>query len=75
MKLPVRKRVAMIGIGDIARKVYLPLLSRHDQAEVVGVLSHSSGTVERAVQAYRLQRGDNRAYGAAVLGSGCCVHT
>ncbi|MEK3716338.1 Gfo/Idh/MocA family protein [Paenibacillus sp. FSL R7-0333] len=57
MKLSVRKRVAMIGIGDIARKVYLPLLSRHDQAEVVGVLSHSSATVERAVQAYRLQRG------------------
>jgi virulence factor len=57
MNIPVRKRVAMIGIGDIARKVYLPLLSRHDQAEVVGVLSHSPSTVQRAVQAYRLPKG------------------
>lgn len=57
MNIPVRKRVAMVGIGDIARKVYLPLLSRHDQAEVVGVLSHSTSTVQRAVQAYRLQKG------------------
>lgn len=57
MNIPVRKRVALIGIGDIARKVYLPLLSRHDQAEIVGVLSHSSATVQRAVQTYRLQKG------------------
>lgn len=46
MNTPVRKRVALIGIGDIARKVYLLLLSRHDQAEVVGLLSHSPATVQ-----------------------------
>lgn len=52
-----RKRVAMVGIGDIARKVYLPLLSRHDQAEVVGLLSHSPGTVHGAVHSYRFPKG------------------
>lgn len=57
MNTPVRKRVAMIGIGDIARKVYLPLLTRHDQAEVVGVLSHSPATVQGAVRSYRLPKG------------------
>ncbi|WP_054941538.1 Gfo/Idh/MocA family protein [Paenibacillus ihuae] len=57
MNTPVRKRVAMIGIGDIARKVYLPLLSRHDQAEVVGVLSHSQSTVQGAVRSYRFPKG------------------
>ena len=47
----------MIGIGDIARKVYLPLLSRHDKAEIVGVLSHSAKTVQDAVYSYRLPKG------------------
>jgi virulence factor len=57
VNIPVRKRVAMIGIGDIARKVYLPLLSRHDRAEVVGVLSHSPATVQGAVSSYRFPKG------------------
>ncbi|MBW4081867.1 Gfo/Idh/MocA family protein [Paenibacillus sp. S150] len=57
MKITERKRVALVGIGDIARKVYLPLLSGHDQAEVAGVLSHSPETVQRAVHSYRFPRG------------------
>ncbi|MEK3984115.1 Gfo/Idh/MocA family oxidoreductase [Paenibacillus sp. FSL K6-3166] len=57
MIVPERKRVAIIGIGNIARKVYLPLLSQHDYAEVVGVLSHSSTTVEQAVHTYRFPKG------------------
>lgn len=57
MNIPGRKRVAMIGIGDIARKVYLPLLSRHDHAEVVGLLSHSPATVQGAVSSYRFPKG------------------
>lgn len=57
MNIPEPKRVAMIGIGDIARKVYLPLLSRHDKAEVVGVLSHSAKTVQDTVSSYRLPKG------------------
>ncbi|WP_410514635.1 Gfo/Idh/MocA family oxidoreductase [Paenibacillus sp. BR2-3] len=57
MNVPERKRVAMVGIGDIARKVYLPLLSRHDRAEVAGVLSHSPATVEGAVNSYRFPKG------------------
>ncbi len=57
MIVPERKRVAIIGIGNIARKVYLPLLSQHDHAEVVGVLSHSPTTVEQAVHTYRYPKG------------------
>lgn len=57
MNVPKRKRVAMIGIGDIARKVYLPLLSHHDQVEVVGVLSHSPKTVQDTVYSYRFPKG------------------
>ncbi|KWX75002.1 dehydrogenase [Paenibacillus riograndensis] len=57
MKITGRTKVAIVGLGDIARKVYLPLLSRHDQVEVVGVLSHSPSTVQGVVHSYRFPRG------------------
>ncbi|MDQ0196117.1 Gfo/Idh/MocA family protein [Paenibacillus wynnii] len=57
MKDQQRKRIALIGLGDIARKVYLPLLSRHNEAEVVGVLSHSPATVQGTVNSYRFPKG------------------
>lgn len=55
--LGLRKKVALIGLGDIARKVYLPLLSGHPEAEVCGVLSASDHTVQQTVQEYRFPRG------------------
>ncbi|MFC3745631.1 Gfo/Idh/MocA family protein [Paenibacillus sp. GCM10012306] len=54
---PDRKRVALVGIGGIARKVYLPLLANHPQAEVAGVLSRSSRTVQDTVETYRFPQG------------------
>ncbi|WP_310550203.1 Gfo/Idh/MocA family protein [Paenibacillus glufosinatiresistens] len=50
-------RIAIAGLGDIARKVYLPLLSQLRRVEIAGVLSSSPATVERTVQQYRLPRG------------------
>ncbi|WP_151734296.1 Gfo/Idh/MocA family protein ['Paenibacillus yunnanensis' Narsing Rao et al. 2020] len=50
-------RVGLVGLGDIARKVYLPLLSRHEQVEVAGVLSQSPATVQRALTSYRFSKG------------------
>jgi virulence factor len=55
--VPERKKVAIVGIGNIARKVYLPLLSQHVHAELVGILSHSPTTVQQAVHAYRFPKG------------------
>ncbi|MBT2290625.1 Gfo/Idh/MocA family oxidoreductase [Paenibacillus albidus] len=57
MSMPERIRVAMIGIGDIARKVYLPLLTQHPRVEVAGVLSYSPDTVRHTVDQYRLPKG------------------
>jgi len=57
MKDQQRKKIALVGLGDIARKVYLPLLSRHDDAEVVGVLSSSPATVQGTVSSYRFPKG------------------
>lgn len=51
------KRVALIGIGDIARKVYLPLLSHSKRAEIVGVMSRSAGTVEETMNSYHISQG------------------
>ncbi|MEC0243499.1 Gfo/Idh/MocA family oxidoreductase [Paenibacillus dokdonensis] len=50
-----KRRVAMIGIGDIANKVYLPLLAHHEHAEVVGVMSRSEETVQHAAARFRFQ--------------------
>ncbi|MWV45095.1 gfo/Idh/MocA family oxidoreductase [Paenibacillus sp. HJL G12] len=52
-----KRRVAMVGIGDIAQKVYLPLLAHHDHAEVVGVMSRSEETVRRTTERFRFQHG------------------
>lgn len=50
----------MAGIGNIARKVYLPLLSQDPRVRIEGVLSTSAGTVEETVSVYRLPRGTTR---------------
>lgn len=52
-----RKRIALIGIGGIARKVYLPLLINRVDIEVVGVISHSEQTVRETVDTFRLTHG------------------
>ncbi|OBZ18990.1 dehydrogenase [Bacillus sp. FJAT-27264] len=57
MIVPDRKRVALVGIGGIARKVYLPLLANHPDVEVAGVLSRSATTVQDTVEAYRFPKG------------------
>ncbi|NUU62541.1 Gfo/Idh/MocA family protein [Paenibacillus agri] len=57
MKVPDRKRVALVGIGGIARKVYLPLLANHPQVEVAGVLSRSATTVQDTLETYRFPQG------------------
>ncbi|HEY2494889.1 MAG TPA: Gfo/Idh/MocA family oxidoreductase [Paenibacillus sp.] len=57
MKNRTAKRVALIGIGNIARKVYLPLLSHHKGAEIVGIMSRSAATVEETMNSYRILQG------------------
>ncbi|WP_409341721.1 Gfo/Idh/MocA family protein [Paenibacillus sp. MBLB4367] len=55
-----RSRIGLIGIGDIARKVYLPLLSQHQTVELAGVMSASAATVERTKATYRIPFGTTR---------------
>lgn len=52
-----RKRIGLIGLGDIAQKVYLPLLSVNEQVELVGIMSSTSATVERMKAKYRIPFG------------------
>ncbi|WP_339273393.1 Gfo/Idh/MocA family oxidoreductase [Paenibacillus sp. FSL W8-0426] len=52
-----RTRAAIVGLGGIARKVYLPLLSAHPNVELVGAMNRSPGPVDAAKQLYRLEQG------------------
>ncbi|SDE23633.1 virulence factor [Paenibacillus sp. UNCCL117] len=47
-------KVAIIGLGDIAQKVYMPLLSADEQVEIVGLYSRTASTVERIGRQYRI---------------------
>ncbi|OWA37899.1 dehydrogenase [Saccharibacillus sp. O16] len=49
-----RKRVALVGIGGIAEKVYLPLLTGHPDAEIVGIISRSESKIWTTAQQYRI---------------------
>jgi virulence factor len=52
----IKMRVAIIGLGDIARKVYLPLLTAWEGLELM-VCSRTPATVQRVQAQYRLPRG------------------
>jgi virulence factor len=52
-----RTRIAIIGLGGIARKVYLPLLSAHPHAQIVGIMNRSPEPVKEMQHAYRIERG------------------
>lgn len=50
-----RVRVGIVGLGDIAQKVYLPLLTAMDAVEVIGIHSRTPATVARLGEQYRLK--------------------
>jgi virulence factor len=50
----MKKRIGIIGLGDIAQKVYLPILSKHEQVDIVGLLSRSEATVHRLGEIYKI---------------------
>jgi virulence factor len=50
----VKKRIGIIGLGDIAQKVYLPILAKHEQVDIVGLMSRTEATVERIGEQYRI---------------------
>jgi virulence factor len=52
-----KKRIGLIGLGDIAQKVYLPLLSVNEQVDLVGIMSSTPATVERMKSKYRVPFG------------------
>ncbi|HXA02293.1 MAG TPA: Gfo/Idh/MocA family oxidoreductase [Cytophagaceae bacterium] len=50
----MKKRIGIIGLGNIAQKVYLPILSKHTQVEIVGILSRNPETVNKLGELYRI---------------------
>jgi virulence factor len=51
------KRIGIIGLGDIAQKVYLPHLSSNAAVHVAGIMSRSAATVEQMKAMYRIPFG------------------
>jgi len=49
------KRIGIIGLGDIAQKVYLPLLGSNENVHIVGVASRTPATVEKVARQYRIE--------------------
>jgi virulence factor len=54
-KVIMKKRIGIIGLGNIAQKVYLPILSVHPLAEIVGIMSRKADTVNKLGGQYRLR--------------------
>ncbi|KZE65453.1 dehydrogenase [Paenibacillus jamilae] len=57
MDKQIKTRVAIAGLGGIARKVYLPLLAAHQGVDIVGVMNRSQEPVSTTLEQYRLPRG------------------
>ncbi|MBP1966775.1 Gfo/Idh/MocA family protein [Paenibacillus aceris] len=55
-----RTRIGIIGLGDIAQKVYLPLLSVNEQVDIAGIMSFTPATVERMKAKYRIPFGTTK---------------
>ncbi|NHN32959.1 Gfo/Idh/MocA family protein [Paenibacillus agricola] len=50
----MKKKIGLIGLGDIAQKVYLPLLAADPQVEIAGITSRTAATVNRIADQYRI---------------------
>jgi virulence factor len=50
----MNKKIGLIGLGDIAQKVYLPLLSADPQVDIIGITSRTAATVNRIANQYRI---------------------
>jgi len=47
-------RIGIVGLGSIARRVYLPLLCNREDVEMAGLMSRSAATVALAGRMYRI---------------------
>lgn len=52
----MKKKIGMIGLGDIAQKAYLPVLAHHELVDIVGIMSTTMSTVERIGDQYHIER-------------------
>ncbi|WP_195571944.1 Gfo/Idh/MocA family protein [Paenibacillus sp. 1001270B_150601_E10] len=50
----MKKKVGIIGLGDIAKKAYLPVLASHPQVDIVGIAARTAETVQDVGERYRI---------------------
>lgn len=52
-----RRKMAVIGLGDIAEKAYLPVIGTHPEVEITGIMSRTEATAHRIGELYRIGPG------------------
>ncbi|NDI35681.1 Gfo/Idh/MocA family protein [Chengkuizengella sediminis] len=52
-----RIKVGIIGLGDIAQKVYLPLLIHDERITIAGIMSRNKTKVKQLCNKYRIKKG------------------
>ncbi|MWC28081.1 Gfo/Idh/MocA family protein [Paenibacillus sp. MMS18-CY102] len=50
-----KKRIGVVGLGDIASKAYLPVLGTHPEVDLVGVMSRTASKVGAIADQYRIE--------------------
>lgn len=50
----MKRRLAVIGLGSIARKAHLPVLTAHPGVEIIGLASRTGARIEELAAQYRL---------------------
>ncbi|TMV50666.1 Gfo/Idh/MocA family oxidoreductase [Paenibacillus mesophilus] len=50
----MKRKVGIIGLGDIAQKAYLPVVAHDPRIEIAAVMSRSKETAERIGETYRI---------------------
>ena len=48
------KRIAVVGLGDIAQKAYLPVLAAHRDIDLVGIMGRHADKVQSIGEQYRI---------------------
>ncbi|NMM53774.1 Gfo/Idh/MocA family oxidoreductase [Paenibacillus aquistagni] len=52
----MKKRIGIIGLGDIAKKAYLPVLASHPHIELAAIAARTKTTVQEIGERYRVDK-------------------
>lgn len=51
----MKRKIGIVGLGDIAQKAYLPVLGQSERVDIVGIMSRTKSTVEAVGERHRIE--------------------